>query len=152
MRTPAALIVMLSVASASAAGAETLVRHAGEWETTIDNGQPRIVCFTNDVTMDQNSIAQSMSKLPGASCTVSDFKSVGGVTSYSMQCMIGGSQMTSTGTVTATAPDAFTTKSHTHGGVMKMPSGKEAPLPDIDMVTVSRRLGPCKPGDRQITH
>jgi hypothetical protein len=74
MRTPAALIVMLSVASASAAGAETLVRHAGEWETTIDNGQPRIVCFTNDVTMDQNSIAQSMSKLPGASCTVSDFK------------------------------------------------------------------------------
>ena len=62
---------MLFIASATAADAETLVRHAGEWETTIDNGQPRIVCFTNDVTMDQNSIVQSMSKLPGASCTVS---------------------------------------------------------------------------------
>jgi hypothetical protein len=152
MRTRVALIVMLYVASATAASAEVLVRHAGEWETTIDNGQPRIVCFPTDVTMDQGSIMQSMAKLPGANCTISDFKTVGAVTSYSTQCTIGGSQMTSSGTITATGPDAFSTKAHSHGGVIKMPNGKEAAMPDIDMVTVSRRLGPCKPGDRQVTH
>jgi hypothetical protein len=110
MRTRAALIVMLYVASATAASAEALVRHAGEWETTIDNGQPRIVCFPTDVTMDQSSIMQSMAKLPGANCTISDFKTSGAVTNYSTQCTIGGSQMTSSGTITVTGPDAFSTK------------------------------------------
>lgn len=95
---------------------------------------------------------QSMAKLPGANCTISDFETSGAVTSYSTQCTIGGSQMTSSGTITVTGPDAFSTKAHSHGGVIKMPNGKEAAMPDIDMVTVSRRLGPCKPGDRQVTH
>jgi hypothetical protein len=77
---------------------------------------------------------------------------VGNVTSYSMQCTIGGSPMTSSGTFTVTGPDSFAGKAHSHGGMIKMPDGKAVAMPDTDIVNVSRRLGPCKPGDRQITH
>jgi hypothetical protein len=60
--------------------------------------------------------------------------------------------MTSSGTITVTGPDAFTSKVHSHGGAIKMPDGKTLPMQDMDITTISRRLGPCKPGDRQITH
>jgi hypothetical protein len=95
---------------------------------------------------------QSMSKIPGASCTVNSLNTVGSVTSYSMQCMIGGSQMTSSGSITVTGPDSYTGKVHSHGGMIKMPNGQATAMPDMDMVTTSRRLGPCQPGDRQVTH
>jgi hypothetical protein len=109
-----AFIAILYAASVTAAGAEPLVRHAGEWETRIDNGKPIILCFPTDVTLDQNYVLQSMSKLPDATCKVTNMTTVGAVTSYSMQCTIGGSLMTSTGTITATGPDSFTGKAHSH--------------------------------------
>ena len=55
-------------------------------------------------------------------------------------------------TITATGPDAITSRVQSKGGAFKMPNGQTVPIPDSDTVTVSRRLGPCKPGDRQITH
>jgi hypothetical protein len=67
----AAFIAVLS-ASVTVAGAEPLVRHAGEWETTVDNGKPIILCFPSDVTLDQNYVLQSMSRLAGAECTVTN--------------------------------------------------------------------------------
>jgi hypothetical protein len=143
---------ILFAASVTAAGAEPLVRHAGEWETTVDNGKPIILCFPTDVPLDQNYVLQSMSRLPGAECTVTNMTTVGAVTSYSMRCTIGGSLMTSSGTITATGPDSFTGKAHSHGGAIKMSNGKDMALKDMDVVSVSRRLGPCKPGDRQTTH
>ena len=69
-----------------------------------------------------------------------------------MQCVIGGSTMTSSATITATGPDAITSRVQSKGGAFKMPNGQTMPIPDSDTVTVSRRLGACKPGDRQITH
>jgi hypothetical protein len=144
--------VALCVAWAAAAWADPLVRHAGEWETTLDNGKPVLFCYPADETFDQNVIMRSMAKLPGASCTMGNMSTSGNVTSYSMQCTIGGSTMTSSGTITVTGPDAFTGKVHSHGGAIKMPDGKTMPMQDMDITTVSRRLGPCKPGDRQITH
>jgi hypothetical protein len=110
-----AFIAILYAASVTATGAEPLVRHAGEWETRIDNGKPIILCFPTDITLDQNYVLQSMSKLPDATCKVTNMTTVGAVTSYSMQCTIGGSPMTSTGTITATGPDSFTGKAHSHG-------------------------------------
>jgi hypothetical protein len=142
-----AFIVVLCAASVSAAWAEPFVRRAGEWETTIDNGQPRILCFPTDVTLDKNYVTQPMSKLHAADCTITNMETVGAVTSYSIRCTVGGSPMTSSGTITATGPDSFTGKIHSHGGVIKMRNGKEVALSDMDIVTVSRRLGPCKPGD-----
>jgi hypothetical protein len=140
------LIVILSAASATAAGAEPLVQHAGEWETIIDNGKPIIRCFPNDITLDRTYVLRSMSKLPDANCSISNITTAGAVTSYSMQCTIGGSLMTVSGTITATGPDSFSGKAHSHGGAIKMRNGKEVTLEDMDVVTVSRRIGPCKAG------
>jgi hypothetical protein len=149
MLKSATFVVLLSAASATTAWAEPLVRHAGEWESTIDNKQPFVICFPADVTMDQNSVLQMMSKIPGANCTMSNWSSAGNVTTYTMECTVGGSPMTSSGTVTVTGPDSYTGRSHSHGGKIPMPNGQVVALPDVDMTTTSRRLGPCKPGDRQ---
>ena len=151
MLKPTAIGALLFVVSTSAVWAAP-VRHAGEWETTLDGGQPRVACFPADETLDENSLMRTMSKLPGADCKMDSIKTVGDVTSYSMQCNIGGTTLTSSGTITETGPDAFASKGHTHGGAIPMPNGKTVAMPDSDTVSVSRRLGPCKPGERQITH
>jgi hypothetical protein len=141
---------LLYAMSATAALADSIVMHAGEWETTIDKGKPMIVCRPADATLDQNYVLQSMSKIPGADCKMSELKTQGDVTSYSLQCMIGGSQMISSGSITMTGPDSYTGTAHSHGGMIKMPSGQAMAMPDVDMTSVSRRLGPCKPGDRVV--
>jgi uncharacterized protein DUF3617 len=148
----ATLILAAATILTATARAEPLVRHAGEWETTIDNRKPSVVCFPTDTTLDQAYVMQKMAKIPNAKCAVSDIKTVGSVASYSLQCTIGGGLMTSSGTITQTGPDAYSSKEHSHGGVIAMPDGKSFAMPDTDMVTVSHRLGPCKPGDRQVTH
>jgi hypothetical protein len=146
MRRVALMVAVVAVAAASAAQAG-LVRKAGEWQTSIDNGPPRLICYATDETFDQAYITRAMSRMPGASCKVSNFTTVGPVTSYSLLCTIGGSPMTSTGSITATGPDSVIAKAHSHGGVIKMANGKTIAVPDTDIVTTSRRLGPCKPGD-----
>jgi hypothetical protein len=149
MRRVALTVAVVAVASSvsSAAGAG-LVRKAGEWQTSIDNGPPRLICYATDETFDQAYVARAMSRLPGASCKVSNFTTVGSVTSYSLLCTIGGSQMTSTGSITSTGPDSVTAKAHSHGGVIKMANGQTIAIPDTEIMTTSRRLGPCKPGDK----
>jgi hypothetical protein len=148
MRKLAVLTGLLILSSLPASAA--VVRHAGEWQTIIDNGRPLIACFSSDATLDQNYVTRSMARLPGANCKVGNISTIGNVTSYTMQCTIGGSLMTSSGTIMQTGPDAFTSKAHTHGGAMKMPNGQTMAIPDNDMVTVQRRLGACKPGDHKI--
>jgi hypothetical protein len=93
-----------------------------------------------------------LAKIPGASCKLNNIKTVGDVTSISMECNIGGSTMTSSATITVTGPDAFTSRVQSKGGAIKMPNGQTVPIPDSETVTVARRLGPCKPGDRQIKY
>jgi hypothetical protein len=151
MLKPAVFVASLFAVSITAVLAAP-VRHAGEWETIIDNGKPLVVCFPADETLDENTLMRPLSKIPGASCKVDSLKTVGDVTSISMQCDIGGSTMTSSATITVTGPDAVSSRVQSHGGAIKMPNGQVMPIPDSDTVTVSRRLGPCKPGDRQITH
>ena len=152
MQKSAIFIAALFAVSASAVVWAAPVRHAGEWETTIDKGQPLVACFPVDETLDENTLMRPLAKIPGVNCKVDSVKTVGDVTSISMQCVIGGSTMTSNATITATGPDAFTSRVQSKGGAIKMPNGQTMPIPDSDTVTVSRRLGPCKPGDRQITH
>ena len=144
----AAALFAVSMTSASAAP----VRHPGEWETVIDKGQPLIACFPQDETLDENTMMRPLAKIPGASCKLNNIKTVGDVTSISMECNIGGSTMTSSATITVTGPDAFTSRVQSKGGAIKMPNGQTVPIPDSETVTVARRLGPCKPGDRQIKY
>lgn len=151
MLKPTAFVAAVFAVSITAVSAAP-VRHAGEWEIIIDKGQPQIVCFPVDETFDENLLTRSMSKVPGASCKVDGIKTVGDVSSYSMECNINGSTLTSNGTIAVTGPDAFTSKVHTKGGVIQIPNGKTVPIPESEIVTVSRRLGACKPGERQITH
>jgi hypothetical protein len=151
MQKSAILFAALFAVSASVALAAP-VRHAGEWETTIDKGQPLIACFPADETLDENTLMRPLAKIPGANCKVDSVKTAGDATSILIQCVIGGSTMTSSATITATGPDAFTSRVQSKGGAFKMPNGQTVPIPDSDTVTVSRRVGPCKPGDRQITH
>jgi hypothetical protein len=146
----AVLVVPLFLAASAANAWANPVRRAGEWQTVIDGGQPLVACFPHDQTFDENSIARALSKLPGANCKTTSFSTTGDLTSYSIECTISGSLMTVSGTITATGPDTYTTKGHSHGGVIPMPNGKTLTMPDTDSVTVSRRLGPCKPGEREI--
>jgi hypothetical protein len=152
MQKSTIFIAALFAVSASAVVRAAPVRHAGEWETTIDKGQPLVACFPADETLDENTLMRPLAKIPGASCKMNGIKTVGEVTSISLECVIGGSTMTSNATITVTGPDAFTSRVQSKGGAIKMPNGQTMPIPDSDTVTVSRRLGPCKPGDRQITH
>jgi hypothetical protein len=152
MRKSAVLIVIVCTASVNAARTEPMVRHAGEWESTVNNGKPTLLCFPTDKTFDEKTIMAQMSKLPGANCAMGSMNTVGNVTSYTVQCTIGGSQMTSSGTITVTGPDAYTGKSHSHGGKIPMPNGQVMDMPDMDTTTVSHRTGPCKPGDRVVQH
>ena len=143
-----AAFITLAAAVAWATAAGAAVEHAGEWQSIIGNGQPLTFCIPADRVVDQAYVSKSMARMPNAACTVSNFTSLGPITSYSLQCTIGGSVMTSSGTVTQTGPDSFTSKSHSHGGAIKMGNGQTMVMPDMDMTVSSHRVGPCKPGDR----
>lgn len=145
-----AFVVSVLVAAAGTAAWAAPVRKAGQWQTTINGGQPVFVCLTEDMPMDEQSIMQSMSKIPGAECKMTKFTTSGDTTDYTMECTMNGSKMTSNGTITVSDPDTFTTKSHSHGGAVPGPNGQTMPMPDMDMTIAFHRTGPCKPGDRQI--
>src|ERR1700753_3269056 len=144
-------IIFLPCALTTSALAEPFVIHAGEWETTVDVGQPKIICRPSDATFDKDYVMKSISQVEGVTdCKMSDMKTVGNVTSYSLQCSVGDSQMTSNGSITVTGPDAYTGMSETHGRAMKMHNGRVLAMPDTRSTSVSRRVGPCKPGDREL--
>lgn len=144
------VVSVLLAASAATAWAADPVRKAGEWQTTVNGGQPMLVCLQEDMPFDQKSIMQSMAKLPGADCKMSNFTTSGDTTTYAMECTIGGNKMMSNGTITVSDPDTFTTKSHSHGGTIPGPNGQSVNMPDMDMTIAFHRTGPCKPGDHMI--
>jgi hypothetical protein len=140
------MVIATLFAAAAGAASAAPVRHAGEWQTTIDTGRPTLVCFRKDLVIDQAFMLHSMATIPGGNCKMNRYTTVGPVTSSSMSCTVGGSLMTIASTTTVTAPDTMTSRSQSHGGAVPL-NGKLAPLPDTDSTSVSRRLGPCKPGD-----
>jgi len=148
---PIRILPAFALASIAAGVAVTAfanpVRHAGEWETVINGGQPMIVCTHEDRTLDEASITRQMSQLPGASCKTTSFTATDTSATYALECTINGAPMSTSGTITMTGPDSFSAKIHSHGGAIPMANGKTVTIPDTETTTVSRRLGPCKPGD-----
>jgi hypothetical protein len=147
-------IVLAAFLGGAAAASAAPVRHAGEWETSIDGGKPLVACATHDTVFDKNSVPSAMAKVPNAKCTTTNFSKIGPLTTFSIQCEVYGAHMVSSGSMTQTGPDTFTVKSHTHvdGGALKIPNGQSIPMPDQDMTMVSHRTGACKPGDRMMSN
>jgi hypothetical protein len=143
------VVPALLFASAATAWAAP-VRKAGEWQTSINGGQPILTCVPNDMPVDEQSIMQSMSRIPGADCKMTKFTASGDTIEYAMECSIAGNKMSSTGTITMIDPDTFTTKSHTQGVVIPTANGQSKAMPDMDMTIALHRTGPCKPGDQQL--
>lgn len=137
------VVPVLVVASAAAAWAAP-VRKAGEWQTSINGGKPILTCVPDDMPIDEKSILQSMSKIPGADCKMTKFATSGDTTEYAMECSIAGNKMTSAGTITMIDPDTFTTKSRSTA------TGQATAMPGVDTTVALHRTGPCKPGDQQI--
>jgi hypothetical protein len=132
MRHIAPIVAVIAVAAASSPALAALMRQAGEWQTSIDNGPPRLICYAADETIDQNYVARSMAKLPGANCKVSNFTTIG---PYSMLCTVGGSQMTTTGSITVMGSGSVSGKAHSHGGMVTSANGRSVAIPDSDIVT-----------------
>jgi hypothetical protein len=138
-----ALALLLAVGLAPTASANP-VRHAGEWQTAIDGRPPVTACLREDQALDEASIAKVMARRPNADCRTTRFDVAGDTVTYALECTVRGSLMTSSGTITATGPDSFTSLDHTHGGAIPIPGGKAMAMPDSDTMMVFRRVGPCK--------
>jgi hypothetical protein len=134
-------ILAICIAIPGLACAQSLPRQrAGEWETQINGGMTRRACLHADLVMDQATVLRRKAMMHGAQCTMTGMHTAGPATSYDIACVINGkNHMTSHEVMTALAPDAYETRSHVH-----MDMGQ---IHDMDVVSVSRWLGPCKPGD-----
>lgn len=145
-----AVLSMLFTATAMAAQAAP-VRRAGEWQTSIDGNPGRVVCIAHDATFDSTTLAKEMAKVPGAKCAAANFSVMGPIIKATLACDINGMHMVTDSVITATGPDAYTTRTHSHTtGAMKLADGRSMSFPDQDMTLVSKRLGACKPGEKTI--
>jgi hypothetical protein len=134
---------MAFIASLTLAYADAVqVMHAGEWESRIGEGQPRLICLKSDRPFDRETLTK-MTEKAGASCTLGDVKEAGSVITYVTSCDLAGGKMILHGTITVNAPDTYVsrTQSHFEGGPVK--------VPDMDLTVSSHRIGSCQPGDIQ---
>ena len=136
-RTAAAAIAATVMASAAMAAP---IARAGEWQTVIE-GRSTYVCLSQDRAYDADSLARSTSAIPGAQCSVADYRSAGAVTSFTMACSAGAARLTTHNTLTVTGDQAYTLRvtSHLDGGAQA--------VPDHDVTQVAHRTGDCQPRD-----
>jgi Protein of unknown function (DUF3617) len=131
-------VAVLAVAIATPAFAAA-VMHGGEWMTQNGGGRINHVCMTGDRVLDAATMSK-MFTMEGLTCSPPKVGAAGNVTTYEAVCQVGGGRETIKDTMTATGPDSYVTHTQSHfEGPMK--------IPDSDDTQVSRRLGPCKPGD-----
>jgi hypothetical protein len=145
-----ALLIAALLAATAGAAAGSAVRHAGEWQTRSGAAAPRLSCYRTDQTFDEAYLLRVAARLRGASCRMASYSAAGPLTTWAMSCTVGGSPLTASGTVTDTGPDAYVSRTRTHGGAFKLLTGIALPIPDTDTTTVGRRLGPCRPGDKVV--
>jgi len=143
-RTALVLPPLLAVAIAATGANANPIRHAGEWQTVVDGGPPVTACVREDQALDEAALAKVMARRPSTECRTTRFDLAGDTVTYALECTYRGSLMTSTGTLTVTGPDSFTSVGHSHGGAIPIPGGKALAMPDADTVMVSRRVGPCR--------
>jgi hypothetical protein len=141
----ATLLLLLAPAALAAP-----VRRAGEWQTIIDGGTPLMSCVSSDKEFNKDAVLQQMAQMPNVTCQMNQWDPSGDSITYSLQCSFQGNQITTSGTMTQTGSDEFTTKSHTSAFSMTI-DGKTMAMPASDMTIVARRLGgTCQPTDRKV--
>ncbi len=143
----AALVAAAATATTAWADSDFVIR-AGEWQTSVAfNNRPgsaphtTLVCHKEDRALTQTGLSGMLGRM-GGHCDTPEITHGIGTVSFTVECAVGGGQMTVHVTATPEGPDAVSmhTIAHLEGGQMK--------LPDMDMSSASRRLGPCQPGDR----
>ena len=149
IRQAIVIAALLVVAAVARADQGPLLR-AGEWSTvvTFDGGKsppgpPRHACETSDHVMDKATFTALMARAHLV-CPRLDFGTAGQVTTFSMTCnSTAAKDMTlqANGTMTNDGPDGYTLHEHTHA------QGGSVRIPDMDITSVSRRVGACTPED-----
>ena len=113
---------------------------AGAWANKVNDGPVRRVCQVMDRTFDPATITKIMA-IAGAPCTVGQIRTLGSITAFSNTCQIAGGTLTTFTTINSIGPDAYSTRSQSHY------AGGPQAMPDQDDTVVSKRIGPCSPGD-----
>ena len=137
---------LLLTGACHAAGEPGFLVHAGEWQNSIETapGPPphvTLTCEKTDKVMNASTMGAMMGHM-AAHCGTPVMSDDGSTMTLVMSCDIGGGKLTTNSVITRDGPDAIATHtiSHMAGGSFQMP--------DMNMVTHARRLGPCQPGDR----
>jgi len=141
-------ILGVCVATAALADPAPTVR-AGAWETTARIEElpgtqipPNRFCRTADIGLD-TILKTAAAQRAQAHCVVTEFATSGPVSTYTQVCVNGQLRTVMHGTVTIEGPDLISSTIHTNADAG---AGKSR---ETNMTTVSRRLGPCEPGDSQ---
>jgi hypothetical protein len=159
MRHLFTLFYLATAASALAArgtcAAPAMTMRAGEWETVVSVpsplaagmstiGRPQLICRRLDRDIDMTVLVAQALGMRG-DCSPSDIRADQSGARLSMICPVGSMTMRVQGSVTMDGPDAYTTRARARisGG-----NGGFTP-PDMDVVSVSHRLGPCRRDDQR---
>jgi hypothetical protein len=133
------LLALTTALASVAAPAFALSVQAGEWENLQSGGHRKLVCLRHDRTFDEASVTK-MSQGPGLKCVIDTFNASGDQVSFHATCTFAPGTASADATMTITSRDSYT--SHTKAHMIK-----GLPLPSLDVIVTSRRLGDCKPGD-----
>ena len=144
-RATAALLA--TAACTPAAASTSIIVHAGSWETQTrianmpERSVPsRLVCWPADRALDVAAIV-AMKSHPNTTCGQPAFSQAGTTATYALNCTVGDLHIHMSGTITMRGPDAFTNHMISHAEM----AGRQPR--DMDMTSVTRRVGPCQPGE-----
>ena len=149
MKKPVGLALSCAAACTPAAAGTGIVIHAGSWETrtTVASMQGgsmpvRRVCRPVDRTLDAAALT-SIKSHPNTVCDQPMFNQLGTGASYAVTCAVGDLHIHMSGTITMLGPDAFSNHMISHAEKTGSPSR------DMDMTSLTKRVGPCEPGEAQ---
>jgi hypothetical protein len=146
IRTTLVLSCALLGAATVAASAEPMMRRAGEWEVTMNNGpmgtMTQKICFTTDKSASELSTMGNRVTKECGSPNVN--LGARGVTVDATCTGPGNMKVTIHSVIAPTGPDAF--HSETQMQMEGMPQG----MASMTMASDARRIGPCQPGDKQM--
>ena len=148
------MAILCACTAASPAVAGDIIVHAGSWETHAtllpQPGQPQpprdlpvhLVCRPTDRTLAEAALTAIKSH-PGTTCETPSFTQSGTGATYAIACTLNDIHIHMAGTITMQGVDEFANEMKSHA---EKTGGQTR---DIDVKSVSKRVGPCQPGEAQ---